>query len=395
MLSHRRGRALAGVLGMSQLVAGCAARVLPATIAPPVVRTDVAATVFLIGDAGDPKATGEPVLEALTRVLADAPDTAVVLFLGDNVYPRGLPDSADASFPEAARRLSAQVAFARRVPVVFVPGNHDWDKSGSDGLARILRQGRFIAREGGGRARLLPTDGCPGPETFDVSPRLRLVLLDTEWWLFPHDDSVAEAACPVRSPDAVVAALREVLAASSGRQVIVAGHHPLETGGPHGGYFSFREHVFPLTVLHPALWLPLPIIGSLYPGLRGLGISSEDVFSGRYQRFRAAMDSAFACAPPAVYAAGHEHTLQVIEHDHAPLLLVSGAGIFGHESHVEAVPGTRVALGDPGFMRADLLRDGRLRIGVLTVDRQGVPREVAAQMLPPAPERNECGGGAP
>jgi len=381
------------LLAGSQLVAGCAARVLPSTMAPPVPRNDLAATVFLIGDAGDPKASGEPVLEGLTKLLADAPEPAVILFLGDNVYPRGLPDSADPSFAEAARRLSPQVAFAKRVPVLFVPGNHDWDKSGTDGLARILRQGRFIAREGGGQARLVPAGGCPGPETVDVSPGLRLVLLDTEWWLFPHDNSAADSACAVRSPREVVTALRQILGESGGRQVIVAGHHPLETGGPHGGDFSFREHVFPLTVLHPALWIPLPLIGSLYPGIRGMGISSEDVFSGRYQRFRAAMDSAFACAPPAVYAAGHEHTLQVIDHDKAPLLLVSGAGIFGHESHVEAVPGTRVALNDPGFMRADLLRDGRLRVAVVTVDREGVPREVAAQVLPPAPEAHVCGGG--
>jgi hypothetical protein len=392
----RRWRILASRLLLSQLVAGCGGRWLPPTIAPAAARTDIAATVILIGDAGDPKASGEPVLQALTRVLAERPDTTVVLFLGDNVYPLGLPDSADAGFPEASRRLAAQVAFAKSTPVLFVPGNHDWDKSGKDGLARIRRQGRFIERESGGRARLLPSDGCPGPETVDVSPRLRLVLLDTEWWLFPHEKPGAESSCSSRSPAEVVAALKGILAASAGRQVIVAGHHPLETGGPHGGFFSLRQHLFPLTDVHSALWLPLPIIGSLYPALRGgFGMSSEDIYSGAYGRFRSAMDSAFACTPPAVYAAGHEHAQQVIEHDRAPLLLVSGAGIYGHESYVEAVPGTRVAIRDAGFMRADLLRDGRLRIGVISVDVQGVPREVAAQVLPPASDKEGCGEASP
>jgi len=320
---------MASGLLASKLVAACAGRVLPPAIAPSIARADIAATVILIGDAGKPAASGEPVLQALTRVLADRPDTTVVLFLGDNVYPLGLPDSSDVSFPEAARRLSAQLAFAKSTPVLFIPGNHDWDKSGPDGLARIRRQGRFIERESEGRAHLLPTDGCPGPETVDVSPRLRLVLLDTEWWLFSHDKPGAGSTCATRSGSEVVSALQKILVGSKGRQVIVAGHHPMETGGPHGGYFSVREHLFPLTVLHSALWLPLPFIGSLYPAIRGgFGISSEDVYSGRYTTLRAAMDSAFACAPPAVYAAGHEHALQVIDHDRAPLLVVSGAGVY-------------------------------------------------------------------
>jgi hypothetical protein len=41
-------------------------------------------------------------------------------------------------------------------------------------------------------------------------------------------------------------------------------------------------------------------------------------------------------------------------------------------------------------MRVDLLRDGRLRVGVLTVDRAGVPREVYAELLPPAGDGEGC-----
>ncbi len=137
------------------LCAACAGRILPPTRAAPAPPADVVATVILIGDAGAPKASGEPVLQAVGRVLAHRPDTAVVLFLGDNIYPRGLPDSADPGFPEAARRLHAQLALSSQAPVLFVPGNHDWHKSGPEGWARIRRAGRFIARESRERARPL------------------------------------------------------------------------------------------------------------------------------------------------------------------------------------------------------------------------------------------------
>jgi hypothetical protein len=351
---------------------------------------DIVASVILIGDAGAPNAAGEPVLEAAQHALAGRPDSTILLFLGDNVYPLGIPDSGDRSFQDAVRRLRAQVDLSREAPAVFVPGNHDWDKSGSDGLVRIRRQGALIAELGQGRARMLPLDGCPGPEVVDVSSGLRLVLLDTEWWLFSHDKPGPGSACATHTESEIVAALQRVLQASAGRQVIVAGHHPLLSGGPHGGYFSLSDHIFPLRGINSALYIPLPIIGSLYPALRGgTGMSSEDLNSGRYLRLRAALDTAFACRPPALYAAGHEHTLQVLDRGRPPLLAVSGVGIAGHQSHVERIPETRLALAQGGFMRADLLRDGRLRLAVITATERGDPHEVFALVLATADRWSE------
>lgn len=364
------------------MLSACAAHVIPPTTVPRPAASEIEATVLLVGDAGNPKANGEPVLAAARRTLAARADTAAILFLGDNVYPLGLPDSADPHFPEATRRLRAQLALDSLVPTYFVPGNHDWDKSGPEGLARIRRQGEFIVRESGGRAEMFPIGGCPGPDTVAVSGRLLLVLLDTEWWLFPHQKSDGQSHCANSTGPEVVAALKRVLAASAGRQVIVAGHHPILTGGPHGGRFSLTDVLFPLRALHPALWIPLPIIGLAYPAIRGMGISAEDVSNGAYRRMRASLDSAFACRPPTIYAAGHEHTLQLLDRGHAPLLLVSGTGIYGHTSYVERLPETRLALAKGGFMRADLLRDGRLRLAVFTANLAGEPTEVFAQFLP-------------
>jgi hypothetical protein len=361
--------------------ASCSARIIPPTVMPSGPAPEIAATVLLIGDAGAPKASGEPVLQALERVLADRPDSTVLLFLGDNAYPLGLPDSADRAFPETARRLRAQVEFSRTLPVVFIPGNHDWHRSGPEGLERIRRQGRFIARESAGRARLLPADGCPGPAVVDVGTGLRLLLLDTEWWVFPHEKPGESSDCPTRTPAQVVARLEELLRESGGRQVIVAGHHPLLSGGPHGGYFSLSDNLFPLRYLNRALVLPLPILGSVIPVARSFGFSAEDLSGGPYRRLRAALDSAFACAPPAIYAAGHEHGLQLLDRGTPPLLAVSGAGIYGHESALQRLPETRLALAEGGFMRVDLLRDGRLRLGVIEASRRGEPREVYAELL--------------
>jgi len=373
------------LLGCTLGLSACTAHVIPRSTAPAPAATDIVASVILIGDAGAPNASGEPVLQAVQRSLAGRPDSTVILFLGDNVYPLGIPDSGDRAFPDALRRLQAQVDLSRDAAAVFVPGNHDWDKSGSEGLLRIRRQGALIAALGEGRARMVPSDGCPGPDVVDVTSGLRLVLLDTEWWLFSHEKPGPGSACPTHTEAEIVAALERVLQASAGRQVIVAGHHPLLSAGPHGGYFSLSDHIFPFRAINKALYIPLPVIGSLYPVLRGgTGLIPEDLNSGRYLRLRAALDTAFACRPPALYAAGHEHTLQLLDRGRPPLLAVSGVGIAGHQSHVERIPETRLALSQGGFMRADLLRDGRLRLGVLTATRHGEPQEVFAELLVPA-----------
>jgi hypothetical protein len=153
--------------------------------------------------------------------------------------------------------------------------------------------------------------------------------------------------------------------------VAVLAHHPLATGGPHGGHFTWRQHIFPLTEAVPWLWLPLPVIGSLYPLARQSGWSDQDLSGGRNAAMRDSLTAAFADHRPLVYAAGHEHTLQVLDGGAAAHLIVSGAGRFGHTSNVTAIAGSRFVASSAGFVRLDVLTDGRIRLGVIVTDAAG------------------------
>ena len=170
-------------------VSGCATggRADPAAAAPIALATEqIDVTLFLIGDAGAPAAPAdsEPVLEALRAAAARSPHP-VIAFLGDNVYPRGMPDSGAPARPEAERRLSGQLAVVRATGArgIFVPGNHDWNRQSAGGWAAVRREERFIAAAGGGRATLLPAGACPGPAVVDVGTTVRLVAMNTQWWL--------------------------------------------------------------------------------------------------------------------------------------------------------------------------------------------------------------------
>jgi calcineurin-like phosphoesterase family protein len=358
----------------------CAGTPPPQPAPVPVIPAgELDARLYLIGDAGAPNPKGEPVLQALRRDLGVGGGERLVVFLGDNIYPRGLPAPDQSGRKEAERRLAAQIEVIASSGTAgyFVLGNHDWAKYGKGGWEAARRQEAFVDSAGAGRVSLRPGGGCPGPSVVDFRRRLRLVLLDTQWWLQDGPKPTQPTSnCPADSEPEIVDSLRAAVRGGTGRFVVVMAHHPLVSGGVHGGHFGLMDHLFPLRAVARWLWLPLPLIGSLYPGVRQLGISSQDMSSRRYQRLIAAFRRAFDQSPPALYAAGHEHNLQVIDRRIVPLELVSGGGIYGHAGRAVRIRGSLLGRNASGYARLDIPRQGHARLAVLEVDRAGQSREI-------------------
>ena len=388
-LAARRAVKRWAVMAAAAAAASCVRTPAP-SLAPAAPAGRIVHSLFLLGDGGVP-APDDPVLAALRAAVAEAPDRSTVLFLGDNVYPSGLPAGDDPDRAGAEARLRTQIEAARgAAQIVFVPGNHDWVRGGTGGWDAIRRQAAFVAGSGVAHARVRPDGGCPGPEEVPAGP-VRVAVLDTQWWLHDGPKPVdASSSCAAYTPGGVTALLRGWLLADTTRPSIVVGHHPLLTGGAHGGYFSWTDHVFPLTNVKPWLWLPLPFLGSAYPVARNLGISKQDLSSGRYRALRDSLAAAFAARPPLVYAAGHEHNLQVLDGDGfgAHTLVVTGAAAYGHTSAVGRMPATRYARQANGLVRLDVVAGGGVRLAVIVVRRGQAPQEEYSEwLIPSTPER--------
>jgi hypothetical protein len=364
------------------LAAACTRALEPATLepAPRAPIDSIETSLFLIGDAGSKAYDGEPVLKELA-VQSDSLRRVkqYVVFLGDNVYPRGVPPVGHPSRDDAEKKLRAQVLAIRRGKAqgFLVPGNHDWDRQGRDGWNSIRRQDTLVRQFGEGAVQLLPRGGCPGPEVVDVGKHLRLIALDTEWWV--HNDVKPygpESPCATRTEREVTDSLAGALRDKGERHAVVVTHHPLRSGGIHGGSFTLGDHIFPLRNFKSWLWVPLPIIGSIYPLARTMGISNQDISGRKYGAMRRAFEEAFARHPPLVIASGHDHDLQVIrggrpEVTNAGYQLVSGSGILGHASIVRKIEGSLFEREAAGFMRLDITQDGRVRLAVTTVVEEG------------------------
>lgn len=147
-----RSRAWAAGAAFATVIA-CTRALQPATVVPaPAAPLDsIELALFLIGDAGSKAYDGEPVLLELSRQSDSLrPVKQFVVFLGDNVYPRGVPPLGHPDRDDAERKLAAQVLAIRKGAAqgILVPGNHDWDRQGRDGWNAIRRQDTVVRKFG-------------------------------------------------------------------------------------------------------------------------------------------------------------------------------------------------------------------------------------------------------
>ncbi len=328
--------------------------------------------LLLLGDGGAPS-LGEPVLKTLGEWARKEPAKTSIIFLGDNMYPEGMTERKK---HEVEKRLVPQLAVVKTSGVhgLFIPGNHDWASGREEGLKAVLAQEKYINDALAGELNFLPSGGTPGPVALELpksNPVVRLIVLDTHWWLHQHEK-------PQKSPEAVIEELVRML--DTELPVIVVGHHPLETYGPHGGYFDWKSHLFPARDLKDWLWIPVPIVGSFYPYWREyLYKSDQDMSGARNKNMVAQLNDAFSRrksadqdSPLLVYAAGHDHSLQVLKDDVVDYLLVSGAAATRKVTGVMSGENTLFAHSHTGFMAVDFFTSGKVLLRVVEPEGKGV-----------------------
>lgn len=340
----------------------CLSAILPSARAQE--RGAIQSRLILIGDAGEQNKQQQEIIEqAVQQIIAKK---TTVLFLGDNIYPTGMPSIGTPEESAAKKILSTQYDPFRKkdVPVYFIPGNHDWDNRGKKGLQKITAQYNYLKTLQDSLVTLVPGAGCPDPVEIPLSENLTIIAYDSEWWLFPYKKTTNDTTCNCNTREEVIENLEELLYKNRHKTVLLASHHPFQTYGVHGGKFSAKDHLFPLTNLNKNLFLPLPIIGSLYPILRStVFLQSEDLHHPSYQLMKQDMLHAVEDFPNLILLAGHEHGLQLI-HDKDFLQVVSGSG--SQTSPIKKTKNSIYAAGLPGFVIIDELADKSQQIRFYT-----------------------------
>jgi len=349
-------------------------------------------SLYLIGDAGELKPFQSDLRQLLNKHYQSSTPSAVI-FLGDNIYPKGLPARGEKGYESADTVLKTQLDWVKNFDseIIFVPGNHDWKKGKHDGLQRILRQARWIDSLKRPEVKFLPQGGCPGPVEVSLSNNLVLVIIDSQWFLHPWEKPEGEdSPCDVKYPADLVVKLEDILQRNKGKRVVVAAHHPIFTYGEHGGVFTFNDHLFPLRDLNKKLYIPLPIVGSIYPLYRTIFGDIQDTQHPVNKRYREVIAALLEKYPGTIYANGHEHSLQYSVKDNVHYV-TSGSG--AKSTFVKQKGYAKFVSGDNGFVRVDIFDNGSTNIHYFAVG-DSIAR-FDRELPPPPVERSDAGARLP
>ena len=135
---------------------------------------------YLIGDGGNSAiGTQTEALKDFKRELTNASKQSTALFLGDNIYPAGLPNKGEEQRAFAEHQLNVQTDAAKEFngDAIFIPGNHDWY---SNGLKGLKRQENYI-EDVLGKNTFLPENGCP-IEKINITDDIVLIVVDSQWY---------------------------------------------------------------------------------------------------------------------------------------------------------------------------------------------------------------------
>jgi hypothetical protein len=283
--------------------------------------------IFLIGDAGDMYTSTHPVIDWLKKNVNWNDEKNAVIYLGDNIYPLGLPQEGEADYQHSKDILDDQISLVKdkKAKAFFIPGNHDWRNGKLGGWEQVINQVDYINSLEKKNVQAWPLNGCPGPIQIELSDKVVVVLIDSQWFLFLHDKPGPGSNCDAKTIDEFSVELAEIAASHPNQMLIIATHHPLYSYGIHGGDYGLKEHIFPLTAVNPNLYIPLPIIGSIYPLARGVFGSVQDIPHPLYKTMINTIEAVLKKHKYPVAVAGHDHGLQYIVKDSIPYI-VSGAG---------------------------------------------------------------------
>jgi hypothetical protein len=336
--------------------------------------TRIRYSVFLIGDVGSPipiEKGGEPSLNFMRKQMLQAGSKSAVVFLGDNIYNQGMPPEGAYDRKIAEGRLNTQLNILKgyQGEKYMTPGNHDWIQGYKGGLAQVNREQayaeHYLAQDSAAFSYtgdfLVPRDGCPGPYEIRLRDDLVMIALNSQWFITDQANRPFGDACGADTEEEVYGQLEEVIKRNQDKHILIVTHHPLFSDGIHGGYFTFADHVFPLSIVQKYAFLPLPIIGSVYPLARKYGGISQDLAYPAYQNYKKNLLDIFSKYPNVVYANGHEHNLQYFEDARSKAhFITSGSGC--KTQHVKPGNGGDALFSDKekGFARLNYYNDGQV-----------------------------------
>jgi hypothetical protein len=335
--------------------------------------------ILLIGDAGELINGRAAVINAAKAIVPFDAKTSI-LYMGDNLYTAGLPDEQYSDYNDKKRVLDSEAAIARgtEASVYFMPGNHDWANDHPQGFESIIRQQIYVDQVGGKNVHFYPEDGCPGPVEVPLGDNTVLIIMDSQWWLNRRARPGIESDCPYKTEDEVLGQIKDIIDRNPHKLILFSCHHPFKSVGFHSGYYSIRQHIFPFTDINRNLYIPLPVLGSIYPISRGAFGSPQDRKFPAYDNMVTSVEKVLKTHPYVIRMHGHEHTLQYLV-DSGRNYIISGAG--SKMSRINHPPRVKYAARSLGFAVLEISTNRNVRLNFYEVPIKSAPKMAYSQNI--------------
>ncbi|MXO05151.1 metallophosphoesterase [Flavobacterium sp. HBTb2-11-1] len=315
----------------------------------------IAHTFFLVGDAGNAdEEQAQQTLELLHKKLKKASKKSTLLFLGDNIYPKGFPgDKHPEDKALAETKLTNQLKLTEgfKGKTIVIPGNHDW----YSGIKGLERQADFVTKYLNDKKGFLPRKSCP-IENVKIDSTTTLIAVDSEWFLEDwNDHPTINDNCEIKTREAFFEELEGLLNKNQEKTVVLAIHHPLLSNGTHGGQFSLEKQLFPLEQK-----IPFPIIGSFINLLRKTsGVNPQDIQNKQYTIYTKRIKTLLQKQKNVIVVSGHDHNLQYISKENIQQI-ISGAG--SKSEAARAINPYDFSYGGNGYATLTMFKSGDAKV---------------------------------
>lgn len=310
--------------------------------------------VFMFGNLADVK--DKPAfLSRLNQVFSETGSPFTLVLNGDLVKRKiGANDNDDQIEPiRSLANLVQKFPFGH---LIIVPGDRDWNsgKAGGEKSLQHLedRVKKYLKKQNYDRCHWAVSDGCPGPEVFEMGEGLVIVALNTQWWNHPFDKPrPSDALCDGLSAENLKEAVEDVVEEYQDRNVLIVGHHPVYSFGNYGGYFSVGDQL-----------KPFPVIGSFRTAFHANAGNQFDLANPRLHVFIESMKNLLYFHDNLIYATGHEQNQQILAYGKNYLINSGAPEKTGFAAKDKS---TTYCASQAGIMQISYFDDGRVDAGLL------------------------------
>lgn len=317
-------------------------------------------TLIAIGNLENPDLPQE-LAEKLKTQNSEGPIDVVVLGFGvkSERYPKVTAPSYLDNLAELSKKLRPSGG-----TVFLVPGVQNWNFGKPNGYESIFSLQEKVDSLALPNLQWVVRNACPGPEEHLLDEDHLLVFLDTQWLIHPFNRGDENSSCESKSPTEVIIALRDIFLRNENKKVILAMYHPIWSVGESSGAFGLKDHIFPTTRLVPWLYLPLPFIGSAYPGYRSFLGGVQDQAHPAYKSWVHEFLQSIRSHPNVVMISALDRSLQYSNIDECAVIMTNSSNASGA---LRKSPMNEFSEVVPGWIKLELEAEKPLQLSLYQI----------------------------